>query len=78
MAVVMAMAQPSQHTQGAATLLNTLISTRSLSAAAKAAITKVWAAPIAYQDHLACLPVLSVHMSSPSKPMQCTCPGRDS
>ena len=41
MAVVMAMAQPSQHTQGPATLLNTLLITYSLAAAAQSAIAKV-------------------------------------
>lgn len=41
MAAVMAMAQPSQYTQGPATLLNTLLSTYALAAAAQSAIAKV-------------------------------------
>ena len=45
MAVVMAMAQPSQHTQGPATLLNTLLTTYSLAAAAQSAIAKVMSCP---------------------------------
>lgn len=42
MAAVMAMAQPSQYTQGPATLLNTLLSTYALAAAAQSAIAKVF------------------------------------
>lgn len=41
MAAVMAMAQPSQHTQGSATLLNALLSSFGLAAAAQSAIAKV-------------------------------------
>ena len=41
MAAIMAMAQPSQFTQGSATLLNTLLSTYTLAAAAQSAIAKV-------------------------------------
>ncbi|DBB14005.1 TPA: hypothetical protein ACH3X3_000976 [Trebouxia sp. C0006] len=40
MAAVMAMAQPSQHTQGSATLLNALLSSFGLAAAAQSAIAK--------------------------------------
>ncbi|KAL3132505.1 hypothetical protein ABBQ32_009050 [Trebouxia sp. C0010 RCD-2024] len=40
MAAVMAMAQPSQYTQGPATLLNTLLSAFALAAAAQSAISK--------------------------------------
>lgn len=41
MAAVMAMAQPSQHTQGSATLLKALLSSFALAAAAQSAIAKV-------------------------------------
>ena len=41
MAAVMAMAQPSQYTKGPATLLNTLLSSCALAAAAQSAIAKV-------------------------------------
>ena len=41
MAAVMAMAQPSQHTHGSATLLNALLSSFGLAAAAQSAIAKV-------------------------------------
>lgn len=41
MAAVMAMAQPSQYTQGPATLLDSLISTYTLAASAQSAIAKV-------------------------------------
>jgi len=41
MAAVMAMAQPSQHTQGSATLLKALLSSFGLAAAAQSAIAKV-------------------------------------
>ena len=41
MACVMAMAQPSQHSQGAATLLNSLLTAYGLSPAAQTAIAKV-------------------------------------
>jgi len=41
MAAVMAMAQPSQHTQGSATLLNALLGSFGLAAAAQSAIAKV-------------------------------------
>lgn len=41
MAAVLAMAQPSQYTQAPATLLNTLLSTYALAAAAQSAIARV-------------------------------------
>ena len=41
MAAVMGMAQPSQYTQGPATLLNTLLATYGLAAAGQSAIAKV-------------------------------------
>ena len=49
MAAVMAMAQPSQYAQGPATLLNTLLSTYALAAAAKSAIAKVTPLPLLYR-----------------------------
>ena len=54
MAAVMAMAQPSQYTQGPATLLNTLLSTFALAASAQAAISKVTSFPFPIKSALWC------------------------